>query len=300
MADAGSDSLKALTDFWSAQGTAMLEAQQKAARSMAEGMQAMFGSGMTADLAQPELAKAAEAMAGLWSAAIGLSADLAIRLTQATGATGGVFDRIVDPRQWLAGTGAMDDVLARMVDAPRLADLFDLERRYASVMRRWVDLRQRSLEHQRVLLQAWMQAGQTCLTGLAGRAGAEGKPLEPKQALALWTEIGNREMLQTQRSEAFLGTQREMIRASTELRLAQSELSEHIGKQYGLPTRSEVDDVHRSMTEMRRELRRTRRELDALKHAKPPAPQAAIGSLPAKGRSSAALSASPLRKARHV
>ena len=83
-------------------------------------------------------------------------------------------------------------------------------------------------------------------------------------------EIGNRLMIEAQRSEAFLGSQRAMIRASTELHLAQSELSEHIGKQFGLPTRTEVDDLHRSMTEMRRELRKARRELEAVKEAKAP------------------------------
>ena len=66
---------------------------------------------------------------------------------------------------------------------------------------------------------------------------------------------------ETQRSEPFLRSQREMIRASTELRVAQAELVEHFGKQYGFPTRTELDDVHRTLTEMRREMRRLRRTL---------------------------------------
>ena len=158
----------------------------------------------------------------------------------------------------------MDDMLAGIADAPRLADLFDLERRSAGVMRRWTELRQRSLEHQQHLLQTWMQAGQAYSAELAESRST----LEPKQALALWTQIANRVLIEAQRSEPYLMSQRAVIRASTALRLAQNELSEHIGKQYGLPTRTEVDDLHRSMTEMRRELRRTRRELDALQAAK--------------------------------
>ena len=51
-----------------------------------------------------------------------------------------------------------------------------------------------------------------------------------------------------------------MIRATTELRMAQQELVEHFGKQYGFPTRTELDDVHRTVTELRRELRAMRRE----------------------------------------
>ena len=238
-------------------------------------------------------------MAQLWSAATGLSAELAGRLTQVndgSGAASEMLERIANPRYWLAGTPEMDDVLARMVDGPRLADLFDVERRYGNVMRRWTELRRTGFEHQRVLLESWMQTSHKFMTELAGRSSADGKPLEIKQVVALWTEIGNRQMLETQRSEAFLRSQRDTIRASTELRIAQAELSEHIGKQYGLPTRTEMDDVHRTMTEMRRELRRTRRELDTLKQAKPAAPVAAsIGKLPTKARTAAASTA---RKAR--
>ncbi|MGI4802530.1 MAG: poly(R)-hydroxyalkanoic acid synthase subunit PhaE [Janthinobacterium lividum] len=296
---------KALTDFWSAQGAALLGMQQAVTRSMTEGMQAMVGAGEAfggGGASSPELAQASDAMMQLWSAATTLSTELAGRLTQVndgSGAASEVLERITNPRYWLAGTPEMDDVLARMVDGPRLADLFDVERRYGNVMRRWTELRRTGFEHQRVLLESWMKASQTFLGELGGRSSVQGKPLEPKQIVALWSEIGNRQMLETQRSESFLRSQRDMIRASTELRIAQAEMSEHLGKQFGLPTRTEIDDVHRSLTEMRRELRRTRRELDALKQVQSAASAAApaassVGKLPAKPRQTAATS----RKAR--
>ncbi len=78
--------------------------------------------------------------------------------------------------------------------------------------------------------------------------------------LALWTETANRQLLETQRSEPFLATQAAMIRASTELRMAQQELVEHFGRQFGFPTRTELDDVHRTVTELRREVRAMQRE----------------------------------------
>ncbi len=279
------DSFKAVADFWSAQGKALVEAQQGAARSMVEGMQALFGGGSALAAptlgASPELAQASEALMQLWSlatqVATQLSSELAGRFGQsgsASPATTDMLERITNPRQWMLGNGEIDEALARMVDGPRLADLWDVERRYGSVMRRWTELRQRSFEHQRVVLTAWMEAAQQYSAEIAKQSGGgrNGSAVEPKQALALWTEIGNRHMLEVQRSDQFLTSQRNMIRASTELRIAQGELSEFIGKQYGLPTRTELDDVHRSLTEMRRELRKVRRELDAAKLAKPAAP----------------------------
>jgi hypothetical protein len=35
---------------------------------------------------------------------------------------------------------------------------------------------------------------------------------------------------------------------------------EHFGKQYGFPTRTELDDVHRTVTELRREIRAMRQQ----------------------------------------
>ncbi len=305
MSTDGSQGFKAFADFWTAQSKAVLEAQQDVARSMVQGMQSMFGAGMTpaAGLAaSPDLAQAGEAMMQLWSAATELSTQLAGKLGQSTDGSAtakGVLERISDPRQWMVGNGDLDEALARMVDGPRLADLWDVERRYGNVMRRWTELRQRTFEHQRVVLEAWMQAGREYMTEIAGRAGPDGKALEPKQVLALWTEIGNRHMLKAQRSEPFLKSQREMIRASTELRLAQGELSEFIGKQYGLPTRTELDDVHRSLTEMRRELRKVRRELDAAKQAKGAAVSEPLSTTrPSKSRSSVSRPATSRREAR--
>jgi hypothetical protein len=86
------------------------------------------------------------------------------------------------------------------------------------------------------------------------------RSLDAKTALTLWTDTANRQLLETQRSEPFLQTQAALIRATTELRLAQQELVEHFGKQYGFPTRTELDDVHFALTELRRELRAVQRE----------------------------------------
>jgi hypothetical protein len=127
----------------------------------------------------------------------------------------------------------------------------------------------------------------------AGQAGADNKTvgagadsaIEPKRALVLWTEVANRVLIETQRSEPFLASQREMIRSTTELRLAQQDLVERFGSQYGFPTRTELDDVHRSLTEMRRELRRMRRALQDAQMATPTATSIATPIAPSSATS---------------
>jgi polyhydroxyalkanoate synthase subunit PhaE len=209
----------------------------------------------------------------LWSAATSVCGKLATTVPALTGGDGVIeatFRKMVDPRSWIGGTGEMDDVLGRMAEGPRFADLWEAERRYAGVLQSWMNLRRRSLEHNAVVLEAWLQAGRRYTEELAGRTDA--KSIDAKAALALWIETANRQLLETQRSEPFLKTQAAMIRATTDLRMAQQELVEHFGKQYGFPTRTELDDVHRTVTELRRELRAMRQEQ---RQATPPVPQLA-------------------------
>jgi hypothetical protein len=56
-----------------------------------------------------------------------------------------------------------------------------------------------------------------------------------------------------------LKSQRETLKASTDLRLAQRSVAEFYAEMFGYPTRAELDDVHKSITELRREVRTDRR-----------------------------------------
>jgi class III poly(R)-hydroxyalkanoic acid synthase PhaE subunit len=270
-----SDFAKPFFDFWKAQTEAF--AQAIAPGTFPTPFSTPFSPG-SADLAQ-----ASQAMMELWTAAGALSTALLAKLPSARGSetVEATFRHMLDPRSWLAGGGEMDEVLSRMSEGPRFADLWNMERRYARVMHAWAEMRRRSLEHQAVVLQAWMRAGGTFTKALGERGGADQPAPDQRALLAMWTEIANAELVETQRSEPFLAAQTAMIRASTELRLAQQELVEHAGKQYGFPTRTELDDVHRSVTELRREVRALRHAARTPGAAKPEAAKPEPGKAPA-------------------
>jgi hypothetical protein len=247
-----SDFTKPFFDFWKAQTEAF--AQAMVPGKFTPGFGATFAAG------QGDFAQASQAMLDLWTAAGSLSTALLAKLPSAGGneTIDATFRHMLDPRGWLAGGGEMDEVLSRMAEGPRFADLWDMERRYARVMQAWSEMRRRTLEHNAVVLQAWMRAGHGFAKRLSERPADQPAP-DSRALLAMWTEIANAELLETQRSEPFLAAQSAMIRASTDLKVAQQDLVEHVGKQYGFPTRTELDDVHRAVTEMRRELRALRR-----------------------------------------
>jgi class III poly(R)-hydroxyalkanoic acid synthase PhaE subunit len=268
------DYAKDFTDFWTTQGEAFKKAQEQAGKTFTDGMQAVASGtlprlpSMPTDLSGgvADLTRAGQSVMEMWSAATAMCSELATAFPTAGGdaTVDATFRKIIDPRSWIAGTGEMDDVLGRMAEGPRFADLGEIERRYARVLQAWMNLRRRGFEHNTVVLEAWLRAARRFTEQLAGRTNVDTQApgtqaLDRKAALALWTETANRELLETQRSEPFLQTQAALIRATTELRMAQQELVEHFGKQYGFPTRTELDDVHRTVTELRREMRILRR-----------------------------------------
>ena len=289
------DYSKVVADFWTAQGKAFMKAQQQAGKALADGVQAMASGTlptmpeMPTDLSASvaDLAATGQSVMEMWSAATAMSGKLATALPASAGGDNTTveltFRKMIDPRSWLGATGEIDEVLGRMTEGPRFADLWEVERHYARVLQAWMTVRRRSLEHSAVVLEAWMQAGRRFAEDMAGRVGTETPAPDAKAVLALWAETANRQLLETQRSEPFLATQAAMIRASTELRMAQQELVEHFGRQFGFPTRTELDDVHRTVTELRREVRAMQRERRMSAAPAPVTPPARRSN--AKGRS---------------
>lgn len=260
-----------LADLWALGGRAMLQAQQSAGRVFAEGLKGAATGALPAPPASSAdmagLTRAGQAMAELWTQAVEVSGALAAKLPaggEADTPAAAALRNMLDPKTWLSAGGmGMEQAVGRMAEGPQLADLFDVERRCARVLQAWLDLRRRSLEHNAVVMEAWLRAGKQFSEELAGRASADNQAPGSRAALQLWTDTANRALLETQRSERFLQTQAALIRAGTELRVAQRELAEYYGERFGFPTRTELDDVHRTVTELRREVRALRRRARA-------------------------------------
>jgi hypothetical protein len=284
------ETMQSLAELWGKSGQAFAGAQQAMFQDMTERMsKAMSGE---ADGAMPAVLpnvqgfdEAQQAFARSWSNAAELSSSLTKRLGEtgdgrADPLAAAMLTKIFDPRGWFSATSEMDEVLGRMAEGPRLADLWNAERRLGAVFTAWVALRRRSLEHQTIMLDGWTRATGAFAKLLNERADRGEAPLASwRELLALWTETANETLLELQSSEAFLQRQRELLKASTDLRLAQREVAEFYSEMFGYPTRAELDDVHRTVTELRRELRAMKRREKSRKPAslQAPAEKGAVG-----------------------
>jgi hypothetical protein len=253
-------------DMWTRGTQAFFEGQQKWFGDLAK---AALGEQM--GIVQPDMSglKAAQqAYSTSLTNAMNLSSELlkSFAATQSPPVGTSLLPKILEPHAWWAATADLDGSVARLQEGPQLADVGQVERKFAAVYSAIVALSQRSLEHQVVMTNAWARAANTFMNRPS--AGTEAKKTFADSWRGLtfdWIGTANDELIATQRSEAYLSSQRNLLKASTDLRLARQELAAFYGEMFGLPTRAEIDDVHKTVTELRREIRALKRSVNPVR-----------------------------------
>jgi hypothetical protein len=252
--------VKMISDFWEAAGKTSSEAQKDFFQQMAARFGATFPfAAFPANMATSN--KTSDAFRDLLSSLMAVPnavANAAAQSKPADKKTAELLQKIMNPQEWLSATGYTDQSIRQLVEGPKFADIGQLEGKFATLISAWSDLRSRALEQSTQQLTAWAKAAQE-FTQKLGEVTKQ-QPLESRaQIVSLWVDIANRHLLEAQRSPEYLKNQRELLRASTAFKRAQTELSDYYGEAFGLPTRGEIDDLTRMVAELKREVRADQR-----------------------------------------
>ena len=252
--------LKMMADFWESAGKTASDAQKDLFQQFATRFAANFPlAAMPAGMAAPN--KASEAFSDLLNSLMALPNAVKAATDQSNLSdkkTVELLQKIMNPQEWLSVSGYTDQSIQQLVEGPKFADIGQLESKFAALFKSWTDLRTRALEQSTIRLAAYAKAAQE-FTGKL-REVAKDKPLETRaQLVGLWVDVANRHLLEAQRSPEYLENQRELLRASTGFKRAQTELSDYYGEAFGIPTRGEIDDLTRMVADLKREVRADRR-----------------------------------------
>jgi class III poly(R)-hydroxyalkanoic acid synthase PhaE subunit len=118
-----------------------------------------------------------------------------------------------------------------------------------------------SFDYQIVLLDVCLKALEELTRELAS-SEAKGKTVQNwQQFLQVWSSVFDRVFAQTFRSEDALAVQGNFLNSAMTYRLCQQQLMEVFLKMYNLPTRSEIDEVHHSIYELRKEVKSLKKAL---------------------------------------
>jgi len=214
----------------------------------------------------------ASAMAEVWRSSMDLGGIFtrAFPAMEAGGITNEMLTRMLNPLSTtLLGGNEVGDVIRRMTEGPRLADAGVLERRMVGLMDLYVMFQTAARTYDGVVAGSWAEANRRFADDVSQRARA-GEAVRPGQdAVRRWMDIANDTLLESQRSPEFLAAQRELLRAGMEFLLAEREFFEKLVEPAGLPTRTEIDELHRSVWQLKHRIR----ELERSRAPQPDAPR---------------------------
>ncbi|MEL6503265.1 MAG: poly(R)-hydroxyalkanoic acid synthase subunit PhaE [Pseudomonadota bacterium] len=167
--------------------------------------------------------------------------------------------QMLDPKSWSpCAPDELRKILQVVADGPRFADLATPQLEAAAAWREVIDYQKAAADLFTEVQGAW---GRTYERYAKDNALEDLKSGNAPEALKAWLAAANAELLETQRTPGFMDAQKRMMRAGLEIKLRQKEIAEQWCETWQMPTRTEVDDLSKMVQELRREVRKLKREL---------------------------------------
>jgi len=257
MADEEKDHFKQMLGMWQEGQEAFLKAQSEAMDNFSEFISDMQGQAGEADDPMAIWNGFIKSWAPDWDA------NQFMTGMENLNKRANPFFAMLEPANWTKyAPEQLRTILESIAAGPRFADLATPQYEAATAWRETLDYSKASGDMAKVMHDAWTRA--------YGKYSEEHtledmKTGEVEKALNAWLSAANAELLEVQRSPEYLDAQKRMIRASTEIKARQKEIAEAWSEQWQIPTRTEVDDLTRTVHELRREVRMLKRELSSRK-----------------------------------
>ena len=170
------------------------------------------------------------------------------------GVDANVLSKLFDPAEWgRAGAGGFDLALEHLTEGPTYATLWDLDRKLLNAQRLSQQRLRDLAAYQAIVQDAWRSASERFFRKLSD---ASQPPIASARALLdLWVATANETLTEMHRTPKFLEVQRNVTRSSVDYRLQEREIAETFCEVHHIPTRSEVDELQRTVVELRRQVR---------------------------------------------
>jgi polyhydroxyalkanoate synthesis regulator phasin len=256
MADA-KDGMDKMFKFWQDSQDAFFNAQQDLADGFAKSMAQNFTPKPTDPAAQGFEAwqDFVKAWAPGWDPAAAMATGAANMMGQGRDAMFSLFD----PSTWVAQSpDQLKTILQNIANAPQFADLLMPQADAASVWQEALDFQEATAGFAKVMHEAWLRSYTEYSKAFSLEDLRSGKV---KEAMDAWLKIADKELLDTQSTKAFMDAQKKLMSTATRLKKRQAEAAQQWAEIYQMPTRAEIDDLTKTVTELRREIRELKRKI---------------------------------------
>jgi hypothetical protein len=224
-----------------------------------------------------------------WQASAAKWSDFAKEASRGEVPDAGKLREMFAPSSWTGpGAGLLDAALQRVLEGPRYATLWDLDRKLLELQQLTAKRDKEVAAYQAVVQKAWNLAFERFAKAL-NQTRKEGGTRTWRSLVDQWLAVANDTMIEVHRGDEFVQAQRRMLRAASDRHLQERKIAEAWCEATHVPTRSEVDELQRHVVELRREVRLLRRTAQASVEsgaaASRPATKAARRARPATQRS---------------
>ncbi|MGL5081948.1 MAG: class III poly(R)-hydroxyalkanoic acid synthase subunit PhaE [Microcoleaceae cyanobacterium] len=211
--------------------------------------------------------KEMQALNQLWVTALGVSIDP----TNPTSAT-----RI--SKSWIELNSsywnlAFEKIPGNLAQMPLLGPNRDLSHKLMQASDAWAKLYPASMDYQMVLAKIQIQSFEELLPELISLAKTGETVKNWQQFQQLWGRIVDKVFEQAFCLEENLKVRGKFLNAINHYKLCQQELTEIWMKSMNLPTRSEIDEVHQSIYELRKQVKHLKKNLTQLEAQAQTTPQ---------------------------
>jgi polyhydroxyalkanoate synthase subunit PhaE len=138
--------------------------------------------------------------------------------------------------------------------SPSLGFTREFNYKFQQSLEAWLNVQQASFDYQLVLLEVWLKTIEEFLRVLTLTENKQAMQ-HWHQLLHLWSQLFDRVFAQTFQSDRALRARGNFLNAAIVFRKQQQQLVEVFLKGSDLPTRSEIDEIHRSIYELRKEMK---------------------------------------------
>ena len=151
-----------------------------------------------------------------------------------------------------------DAMLERLTKAPAFAHLYDMDRKLVGLMASWTKLHTANLAYRTLVAKAWTEMQQAAMQKTAQDAMAGKAPAAQNWAdgMDTWLADLNTGLVELMRKPDYAKAQKQLVDAGTEMRQQLGKLGDEMTPWFQAPGRDEVDELAKSVADMRKQLRR--------------------------------------------
>ncbi|WP_267940142.1 poly(R)-hydroxyalkanoic acid synthase subunit PhaE [Paraburkholderia sp. HD33-4] len=172
------------------------------------------------------------------------------------------------PTRWGGnGAGALDAALQHVIEGPKYATLWTLDQKLVELQHALRKRDEAVLAYQAIVHRAWNAASERFTKTLTTNEDAS--PITWRGLTDRWLKVANETLIETYRTDEFVKAQTRMLRTASEYRLKERDIAESWFEVCHVPTRTEVDEVQRTVTELRRQVRLLQRQTASRRDTEP-------------------------------